>query len=112
MAFGVFLRNSSLSLRSFDNFARLDAPCADLHSAVAARRELDSNRLQIRIEPTACFVVSVGNIVSKLRAFPANVTSFCHINNCLQKNNEVIKKILSKTQKESLYQNKSYTVKQ
>jgi hypothetical protein len=46
-------------LCGFDNFARLNASRADLHPAITARRKLDANGLQVRIEPTACFVVSV-----------------------------------------------------
>jgi hypothetical protein len=79
MAFGVFEKTRRLLLGSFDNFARLDTPRAHLHPAVAARRKLYADRLQIRIESTAGLVIRMGNIVSKLRAFPANVASLCHI---------------------------------
>jgi hypothetical protein len=77
-AFGVFNETYSL-LSGFDNFARLDAPRAYLHPAVATRGKLYADRLKIRIEPPAGFVISVGNIVSELRSFPANVASLCHM---------------------------------
>jgi hypothetical protein len=79
MAFGVFQETSRLLLGSFDNFARFDTSRAHLHPAIAARRELYADGLQIRIESTAGLVVRMGNVVSKLRAFPANVASLCHI---------------------------------
>jgi hypothetical protein len=47
------------TLRGFDNLTGFDAAGADLHPAIAARRKFDANGLQIRIEPTARFVVSV-----------------------------------------------------
>jgi hypothetical protein len=70
--------DSQIDLRSFDNFARFNTASADLHAAVAAGRKLDANGLQIRIEPAARFVVSMRNIVSKLRTFSADVASLCH----------------------------------
>ena len=48
-----------LVLGGFDNFARFNASRADLHPAIAARRKLNADRLQIRIKPTARLVVSV-----------------------------------------------------
>ena len=65
-------------LRCFDNLARLDASGTNLDPAVAAGRQLNPNRLQIRIEPTAGLVIRVGNIVSKLRPFAADLASLCH----------------------------------
>jgi hypothetical protein len=50
---------SQITLRSFDNFAGFYAACADLHPPVAASGQLDTNRLEIRIEPPSRFVVSV-----------------------------------------------------
>jgi hypothetical protein len=50
---------TQIVLRSFDNFARLYAAGADLHPAVSARRQLNTDRLQIRIEAAARFVISV-----------------------------------------------------
>ena len=69
----------SNSLRSFDNFSGLNAAGADLLLRVAAAGHLDADRLEIRVETPPRFVVSVGHVVTKLRAFPANVAAFCHI---------------------------------
>jgi hypothetical protein len=76
---------AQIKLRRFDNFARLDAASAYFHPAIAAGRKLNANRLQIRIETSPGLVVSVGNVVSKLRTFSAYVASLCHKNYCLQK---------------------------
>ena len=69
---------SQRDLSCFDNLTGLDASGADLHSSIAAGRQLDADRLKIRIKPSAGLVVCMGYIISKLRAFPANVTAFCH----------------------------------
>jgi len=50
---------SQTVLRSFDNFARLNAASANLHSPVTPGRELNANRLQVRIKATTGFVVRV-----------------------------------------------------
>ena len=63
----------------FDNFSRFDTAGAHLHTAVAARRELNANRLKVRIESPSRFVICMGNVVSKLRTLAANVASLCHI---------------------------------
>jgi hypothetical protein len=65
-------------LSSFDNFSGFNAPGADFHTAIAAARKLNANRLQIRVEPATGFVVCVGYVISELRPFAADVTSFCH----------------------------------
>ena len=98
-------------LSGFDNFATLDAAGAHLHPAIAARRELDPNGLKVGIEPPACFVIRVGNVVSKLWAFPTNVASLSHIFINASDKPGVISELL-KTQKESLYQNSRCSVKQ
>ena len=46
-------------LRSFNNLARFDAFGAYLHPAVAARRQLDANGLQIRVKAASGLVVCV-----------------------------------------------------
>lgn len=66
-------------LRGFDNFTGFNAAGANLHPSVSAGRKLNADWLQIRVEPAAGFIVRMRNIVSKLRAFPANVASLCHI---------------------------------
>ena len=65
-------------LRSFDNFARLNAAGADLHPAITAVGQLNTDRLKIGIETPPRLVVRVRNIVSKLRPFPAYVATLCH----------------------------------
>jgi hypothetical protein len=72
----VLLSNDFLG--RFYDLARLDASGARLDPAVAARGQLNADRLQIRIEPTAGLVVSVGNIVPELWPFAADLASFCH----------------------------------
>jgi len=46
-------------LRSFNDLARLDAFCADLHPAVSATRKLDADGLQIWVKAAAGLVVSM-----------------------------------------------------
>ena len=46
-------------LRSFNDLARLDALCADLHAAVAACRKLDADGLKVRVKPPTGLVVCV-----------------------------------------------------
>lgn len=54
------LRDKSQTvLRSFDNFARLDAASAYFHPTVTPGRELNAHRLQVRIKATTGFVVRV-----------------------------------------------------
>ena len=76
---------SQISLRGFDNFSRLDAAGTNLLASVAASRKLNANRLQIGIEPPSGFVISVGYVVSKLRAFPTYVAAFSHISASINK---------------------------
>jgi len=65
-------------LRRFDNFARFYTAGTNFHPPVSAGRKLDADRLQVGIKASPGFVVRVGNIVSKLRAFPAYFASFSH----------------------------------
>ncbi len=71
-------KRNSKKLRGFDNFTGLDAAGAYLRTLIASRWQFHTNRLQIRVETAAGLIVSMGNIVSKLRAFPAYVASFSH----------------------------------
>lgn len=73
------LAGSQIVLCGFDNFSALDAAGADLHASVAAGRKLNPDGLQIGIKTSSRFVISVRYVVSKLRAFPANVAALCHI---------------------------------
>jgi hypothetical protein len=65
-------------LRGFDNFSGFYAAGANLLAAVAACRQLYANRLKIRVEAAPGLVVCVGNVVSELRSFSADIASFCH----------------------------------
>jgi hypothetical protein len=66
------------SLGSFRHFAALNAARAHFHSAHAALGRLNANGLQIGIENTRCSIVGMRNIIAKLRAFAANVTTLSH----------------------------------
>ena len=46
-------------LRSFNNFTGLNAPGAYFHPAIAAGRQLNADRLQIRVKTASGLVVSV-----------------------------------------------------
>lgn len=46
-------------LRRFDDFAAFDTAGANFLPTVSARRHLNANRLQIRIKPSARFIVRV-----------------------------------------------------
>ena len=50
---------SQIMLRSLNNLTGFDAFRAYLHPAVAATRQLDTDRLQIRIKAASGLVVSV-----------------------------------------------------
>jgi hypothetical protein len=65
-------------LRGFDNFAGFDAAGAHLHTTVASVRQLNAYRLQVRIETPTGLVVGVRNVITKLRAFAAYITSLSH----------------------------------
>jgi hypothetical protein len=67
------------ALSGFSDLARLDTAGADLHPPVSTTRKLDANGLQIRIKASTSFVISVGNVVTKLGSFPANVAFLCHM---------------------------------
>jgi hypothetical protein len=51
--------DTQIDLHSFDNFAGFNTARADFRASVAARRQLNADRLQIRIKTAACFVVRV-----------------------------------------------------
>ena len=67
-----------MELRGFDNFARFDAAGAHLHTAVAAVRKLNADGLQVRVETPTGLIVGVGNIITELRPFAADITSLSH----------------------------------
>lgn len=65
------------TLRSFDNFAGLEAARANF-DALARPVNQGAYRLQIGIEAAAGFVVCVGNVIAELRAFAAEFTTISH----------------------------------
>jgi hypothetical protein len=62
---------------AFDDFASLNAAGADAH-ALAGAIDLRFDRLQVYIPATTGRVVGVGDIVSELRTFAAEITFGCH----------------------------------
>jgi hypothetical protein len=50
---------SQRMLRSFNDLARLDAPCAHFHPGVSARRQLNADGLQVRVKAASGLVISV-----------------------------------------------------
>jgi hypothetical protein len=65
-------------LNGFCDFSGLDATGTNFHSLIAALGSLHTNGLQIRIKPARRPIISVGNIISELRAFTANFATFSH----------------------------------
>jgi len=63
---------------SFDNFPGFYAAGTDFHTSVPTAGQLDPDRLKVGIKTPSRFIVSVRNVISKLRAFPANLAAFCH----------------------------------
>lgn len=66
------------TLSSLDDLAGFNAAGTHFQAAVGARVELNANRLKIRIETPAGFVIRVGNVVPELRPFAAYIASHCH----------------------------------
>jgi hypothetical protein len=64
---------------AFNDFAGLDAACADAHS-LANAIYLCLDRLKIDVPTATGGVVGVGDVVSELRAFAAEFTFSCHDN--------------------------------
>ncbi len=71
-------KNWAPLLSGLYDLPRFDTTGANLQSTIAACRHLNPDRLKIRIKAPACFIVSVGNVIPKLRPFAADVTSLCH----------------------------------
>jgi hypothetical protein len=72
------LKYSREGSSSLGDFARLDASCANFHSARATLRDLDANRLKIRIESSGSAVIRVRDIVAELWSFTADFATFSH----------------------------------
>lgn len=67
-------------LGCFDNLARLEAGGADAHALVSAV-DAGAHRTQVNVPAPAAHVVSVADLVSKLRAFTADIANLCHVRN-------------------------------
>jgi len=65
-------------LGGFGYFPGFNATRADLHSLCPAPWSLHPNGLQIRIKPPRRSIVSVGNVIPKLRTFAADFATFSH----------------------------------
>ena len=62
---------------AFDDFSGLDAAGADADT-LAAAIELGLDRLKVDVPAAAGGVVCVGDVVSELRPFAAEITFVCH----------------------------------
>ena len=63
---------------SFSYLTGFDTARADSHSADAALRFLNTDRLQVWIENARCPIVGMRNIVAELWSFTANITTLSH----------------------------------
>src|SRR5579863_3306270 len=61
----------------FDDFAAADAGSADA-KALSCTFHLGANRAQVDVPAPPRDVVGVADGISKLRAFPADITNLCH----------------------------------
>lgn len=64
--------------RSFDDLAGLQAGGADADALVGAIHA-GAHRTQVHVPAAAAHVVSVADLISKLRAFAADVANLCHL---------------------------------
>ena len=60
------------------DLARFNAACANFHSARATLRDLNANRLKIRIESSGGAIIRVRDIVAELWSFTADFATFGH----------------------------------
>ena len=65
-------------LRDFGYFVAFDATGANSHAHDPALRALGADFLQVGIETAPGAIVRVRDVITELRAFAANFTSFCH----------------------------------
>ena len=66
-------------LGSLDDLARLQAGGADADALVSATYA-GADGAQVNVPATAADIVRVADLVSKLRAFAADVANLCHLN--------------------------------
>jgi hypothetical protein len=62
---------------AFDDLAGLDAACADAHALTDAVH-LGLYRLKVYVPATPGGVMGVGDVITELRAFAAEITFSCH----------------------------------
>ena len=67
-------------LGRFNNLAGLQAGCADADPLIGAVY-MRTYGTQIHVPTAAAHVVSVADLISKLRAFAAEIANLCHFNN-------------------------------
>jgi len=64
-------------LADFNDFARLNAAGADAQALVAGLGD-GAHGAQVHIPAATAHVVSVADLISKLRTFAADITNLCH----------------------------------
>ena len=67
-------------LGRFNNLAGLQAGGAYAHALVSAV-DAGAHRPQVNVPAPAAHVVSVADLISKLRAFAADIANLCHVKN-------------------------------
>jgi hypothetical protein len=75
-------------LGSLCDFAGFDAVGADFFALRATLRQLDPNRLQIRIKPSGCTIIRVRYVITELWTFPTNFAAFGHYFNETSEGNQ------------------------
>lgn len=70
--------SEAAELRRLDYLAGLEAGGADAHALVSAV-DAGAHRPQVNVPAPAAHVVSVADLVSKLRAFAADIANLCHV---------------------------------
>src|SRR5579859_1331743 len=73
-----FTFTKNRGLRRFNHLARLEAGGANAHAFVRAV-DARAHRPQVHVPAAAAHVVGVADLVSKLRAFAADVANLCHL---------------------------------
>ena len=73
-------RLGRLANRCLYDLAGLEAGGADANALVGAVHA-GAHRTQVHVPAAAAHVVSVADLISKLRAFAADVANLCHCNN-------------------------------
>jgi hypothetical protein len=69
---------AGIKLRGLGDFSGFNAAGTNFHPLGTTLRKLDTNRLQVWVEPPWRPIVRVRNIVSELRTFAADFATFSH----------------------------------